>query len=70
MDLQEHQGFFFWTSVPVLALLHWPDLGGTPAGSLDSDTFGEILPEKKALKSTLWHEKHSIFFNFAMKDWI
>jgi len=34
---------------PLLALLHWPDFGGTTAGSSDSDTSGEISPEEKAL---------------------
>jgi len=38
---------------PLLALLHGPDFGGTTAGSSDSDTSGEILPEKKALHVTL-----------------
>jgi len=40
---------FFWTSVPLLALLHWLDFGGTTVGSSNSNTSGEILPKKKAL---------------------
>jgi len=37
----------------LLALLQWPDSGGTTAGSSDSDTSGEISPEKKALHYTV-----------------
>jgi len=34
---------------PLLALLHWPNFGGTIAGLSNSDIFGKILLEKKAL---------------------
>jgi len=43
------QGFLFVPMSPMLALLHWPDFGGTTTNSLDFDTFGEISPKKKAL---------------------
>jgi len=46
------QGFFFWTSVPLLALLHGPNFGGMTAGSSDSDTSSEISPEKNPLKGS------------------
>jgi len=36
---------------PLLALLHWPDFGGTTGDSLDFDTFGEISPKKRLLDS-------------------
>jgi len=45
---------FFGLVSLLLALLHWPDFGGTTANSLDSNTSNEILPKKKAL--TVKHE--------------
>jgi len=38
---------------PLLALLHWPDFGGTTVDLSDFDTFGKILPKKKSLDKDL-----------------
>jgi len=49
------QGFFFGLVSPLLALLHWPDFGGTTADSSDFDTSGEISPKKKSKLASFLH---------------